>query len=244
MMQGLAAAASGLSSAQTVLGVYANDMANAQTAGFLAEHPIVTEGPVRPLSPRALPGETGGGAVLSAVTRIDNGSSIQQTGNPLDLAIAGSGFFAVQTPGGQVALTRNGAFNRDAQGQLTTASGLPVLNSKGNPIIVPAQGQVTIDGSGAISVGGKATGETVGYVPAPAVNLGGVTGGPSGTLIPALPVLIRIPPPSGIVSGALDASQVSMVNMVVGLMRAQRTYAGTAKALEAISSSTNTVANL
>lgn len=244
MMEGLAASASGLSTAQTMLGVYANNLANLQSAGYLQENPVVTEGPVRPLPAQSLAGATGAGASLGAMVRINSGSQIQQTGNPMDVAIKGPGFFAVQVPGGKVALTRNGAFVRDAQGQITTSTGLLVLNSQGKPITVPTQGAVHIGPGGAILVGGKATGQILGYVSGADLNLGGVSSGPSGTLIPALPTLIRIPPPSRIVSGALDSSQVSMIDMTIGLMRAQRAYQGNIKALETISASTNTVATL
>jgi flagellar basal-body rod protein FlgF/flagellar basal-body rod protein FlgG len=75
---------------------------------------------------------------------------IQVTGNPLDVAIDGNGFLAVQTPGGE-RYTRNGALQINAQGQLATADGLPVLGDNG-PITLQAT-----DRNMAISADGRVT---------------------------------------------------------------------------------------
>jgi flagellar basal-body rod protein FlgF len=78
--------------------------------------------------------------------------SILETGNPLNIAITGNGFFVVQSPQGK-RYTRQGDFQINTKGQLLSADGLPVLGEQG-PITLPA-GQVYIDDSGHVSVDGQ-----------------------------------------------------------------------------------------
>jgi flagellar basal-body rod protein FlgF/flagellar basal-body rod protein FlgG len=79
---------------------------------------------------------------------------LQHTGNPLDLAIEGEGFFAVQTAHG-VRYTRDGSFHRSQSGQLVTQAGEPVLSAAGQPISVPP-GEVSVGADGVLSVAGGA----------------------------------------------------------------------------------------
>src|ERR1035437_4110195 len=78
--------------------------------------------------------------------------ALEQTGNPLDLAIEGQGFFQVQTPNGP-RFTRDGGFHRTPAGQLVTAAGDAVLSTTGQKIALPP-GQVAIGADGAGSVAG------------------------------------------------------------------------------------------
>jgi len=77
---------------------------------------------------------------------------LQQTGNPLDLAIEGEGFFQVQTAHG-LRYTRDGGFHRAQNGQLVTSAGEPVLSATGQLIPIPP-GEVTVGGDGVVSVAG------------------------------------------------------------------------------------------
>lgn len=76
--------------------------------------------------------------------------ALQATGNPLDLAIQGQGFFKVAAPGGPY-YTRNGAFHRNAEGMLVTDQDYPVLGN-GGPIQLPEGRTVTVDGTGGLYV--------------------------------------------------------------------------------------------
>jgi flagellar basal-body rod protein FlgF/flagellar basal-body rod protein FlgG len=78
--------------------------------------------------------------------------ALEHTGNPLDLAIEGLGFFAIQTPNG-IRYTRDGSFHRGPNGQLVTAAGEPVLSQAGQSIPVPP-GEVSVGSDGALSVAG------------------------------------------------------------------------------------------
>jgi flagellar basal-body rod protein FlgF/flagellar basal-body rod protein FlgG len=78
--------------------------------------------------------------------------ALQTTGNPLDLAIEGQGFFMIETPKGP-RYTRDGSFHRAQNGQIVTQAGEPVLSAAGKPIAIPP-GEVSVGGDGAVSVAG------------------------------------------------------------------------------------------
>jgi flagellar basal-body rod protein FlgF/flagellar basal-body rod protein FlgG len=80
--------------------------------------------------------------------------ALTATGNPLDLAISGQGFFEVQTANG-LRFTRDGGFHRSQTGQLVTEAGEPVLSAAGRPIQLPP-GEVTVGADGVVSVAGGA----------------------------------------------------------------------------------------
>lgn len=125
--------------------VVANNIANANTSGFKAEMMLMSE--------VELP--AGAGAELSyvqdfATARDFSPGTLRPTGNDLDLAIQGDGFFAVQTPEG-VRYTRLGRFQLDANGTLVTNQGHPVLAGGGTVTIDPDDGQVYVAEDGSIS---------------------------------------------------------------------------------------------
>jgi flagellar basal-body rod protein FlgF len=125
--------------------VVANNIANASTPGFKAEMMLMSE--------VELPAERG--VELSyvqdlATARDFSPGALRATGNDLDLAIQGDGFFAVQTPDG-VRYTRVGRFQLDADGTLVTTHGYPVLAGGGPVTIDPDDGPVHIAEDGSIS---------------------------------------------------------------------------------------------
>ena len=91
--------------------------------------------------------------------------ALAQTGNPLDLAVEGQGFFQIQTANG-MRYTRDGSFHRSRTGQLVTAAGEPVLSSSGQAITVPP-GEVSVGTDGALSVNGGVV-ASVGVITFPA----------------------------------------------------------------------------
>lgn len=135
---------------QRKLNVTANNLANANTAGFRGERVVFSSYLHRDE------------ATATGTTNflIDKGSYtdqrqgiVSQTGNPLDVALNGGGWFAYQTPEGQRAYGRDGHFTLDPQGALVTLSGARVLDVAGNPIALPpdAAADLSIDRSGVIS---------------------------------------------------------------------------------------------
>jgi flagellar basal-body rod protein FlgF len=125
--------------------VIANNLANANTTGYKAERLMFSEF----LAPKASnPGVTGDGARVSfpglAGTLADIGEgSLEPTGNQLDFAIKGSGFFVVDTPNGP-RYTRDGRFELDGQGRIVTRDGYALLDSQSRPLTVP-QGTVKVE---------------------------------------------------------------------------------------------------
>jgi flagellar basal body rod protein FlgG len=106
------------------------------------------------------PGGAGGNYVIpSAGTTINfQQGELRPTGNAMDFALEGKGFFAVQLPGGQTAYTRDGEFRLNAQGQLVTKQGFSVLTDSGGPVQLDPNnsGSLTISATGQISQGQEA----------------------------------------------------------------------------------------
>jgi flagellar basal-body rod protein FlgF/flagellar basal-body rod protein FlgG len=160
MDSGYYAAMTGLVARTQALDTAAANLANAQTPGYRAEREYFRS---------ALLGEGAGDSQLGSTVnnygllggdRLNMGQgSLQQTGNPLDLAIEGEGFFQAQTANG-IRYTRDGSFHRTRGGQLVTAAGEPVLSTTGKPIMVPP-GEMTVGVDGVVSVAGGTAG-TVG----------------------------------------------------------------------------------
>ncbi len=126
--------------------VVANNIANASTPGYKGEQMLFSEY----LTP------SGDGGTVSfvqdiAVVRDYGEGELVRTGNSLDFAIHGKGWFVVDTPGGQ-AYTRNGHFTLDAQGRLTTSFGQPVLSDSGTPItFTPEDTGIVVSADGTIT---------------------------------------------------------------------------------------------
>ena len=125
----------------------ANNLANTQTTGFKSDlqqfrsMPVYGDGyPTRVYAMTEKPG-----------TDFSQGG-LQQTENPLDLAIKGEGFFAVRDSKGKEAYTRAGDFQMTPDGQLLSSSGLAVLDQDGQPITIPAAERITISGDGTINI--------------------------------------------------------------------------------------------
>lgn len=135
------------------LDVVANNIANINTTGFKADGAVFEEY----IAPTArIGGATGADSRVSFVrdraTWVDlTQGPIDRTGNPLDVAIDGAGYLAVQTPRGE-RYTRNGAMQINAAGQLVTAEGYQVLGEAGPIIFQPKDRNISISGDGTISV--------------------------------------------------------------------------------------------
>lgn len=135
---GLASTASALQMLERRQAVLANNLANASTRGFKAEHPFA----------RLLEDAR---AVTDTVVDTTAGT-VTQTGNPLDLALEGDGFFVTQTPGGE-RLVRTGSFQLDAERRLVDGRGNALLGEEGPIVLRP--GAVTVDATGMVEVNGR-----------------------------------------------------------------------------------------
>jgi flagellar basal-body rod protein FlgG len=137
MIRSLHIARTGLEAQQTQLDVISNNLANVSTNGFKKSravfedllYQIIRQPGAQSSQQTQLPSgfQLGVGVHTVATERIHQQGGLQQTNNPLDIAINGRGFFQVQMPDGSVAYTRDGAFQTDSQGTIVTASGYPLI---------------------------------------------------------------------------------------------------------------------
>jgi len=144
MDRGLYIAASGMLAEQIRQDQIANDMANASTPGYKSDRTSQRGFGDLLLANSATGAVVGAQGTAVAVGAIETDFSpkpARDTGEPLDFAITGEGFFAVQTDQG-VRYTRNGQFTADAQGRLVTAQGDPVLGRGGRALAVGRDGRV------------------------------------------------------------------------------------------------------
>lgn len=207
---------------QRELDVIANNMANVSTTGFKARNVRFQEYlmPVASADSFQAPDRRVSYVVDKGTTLDLAQGSIEQTGNPLHVAVRGEAFLTVQTPQGP-RYTRNGAFETDAQGNLVTSDGYQV------------QGE-----AGAITIGPQETGAAIGPDGTVSTNLGGrgrvrlVTFASPQTLVNEGANLYSSPDqpqPAGLAgrleSGALEKSNVRPVVEMTRLMDVNRTYA-------------------
>jgi flagellar basal-body rod protein FlgF len=138
--------------------IVANNIANADTAGFKVESLMEKTDPRAPaftlMGPKPVKFVTDDG-----VLRNYGQGALRQTGAPLDLAIEGPGFFRVTTPSGE-RYTRDGRFRTDDTGRLVNQNGAPVLDEGGGEITIdPEKGQVSISQDGVVSQGPERIGK-------------------------------------------------------------------------------------
>lgn len=228
----------------------ANNLANSSTAGFQARRvqftDLLYQSDIMPGAAATQQTTVASGLQVGLGTRAGNTEIVQtqgeftQTGNPLDLAIQGGGFFQIQLPNGQIGYTRAGSFQPDAQGNLVTANGdalQPAIN------IPPSATNVTIgkDGTVSVTLPGQAQAQQVGVIQlATFANPGGlnsvgnnvylqttasgdpIVGGPGGT--------------EGLGSlqqGMIEQSNVNVVEEFVAMILAQRSYESNSRVVKA-----------
>lgn len=227
MDSGYYAACAGLVARTQALDTIANNLANVSTPGFRASHNVFSSMLITSDDDQlsVLNQDANDYGVLNA-TRLDTAQgSLTPTGNPLDFAIEGSGYFQVQTSSG-IAYTRGGSFKVSPQGQLVTASGDAVLGDNG-PIRVPGT-PVTVSEDGVLSVNGAIAGRLkVVEFPANAhmKSIGGTYyDAPSG-ITPSAATTSKVK------QGSLEASNVNSVASLVELINAQRELESMRRAL-------------
>jgi flagellar basal-body rod protein FlgG len=249
MIRSLWIAKTGLDAQQTNLDVIANNLANAATTGYKRIKPVFEDLLYQTL--RAAGGPTGGqsqapsglqvgtGVRAGAAERLFLQGNLTQTGNQLDLAINGPGFFQVTLPDGQTGYTRDGNFSRDAQGQLVNQAGYVL--SPG--ITIPANAtSITISETGQVSVqlpGTVATNQVGELQIARFVNPGGLSSIGGNLLVETAASGAPQPSLPGTDGGGtlrqsyVEASNVNVAEELVSLIQAQRAYEVNARAITA-----------
>ncbi|WP_207747489.1 flagellar basal-body rod protein FlgF [Pelagibacterium limicola] len=205
---------------QRQMDVLANNMANINSTGFKAEAILFEEYIMPVAADRTFPrGDQPLSYVQDWATMHDFApGSIVQTGNPLDIALSGEGFFAVQTPQGE-RWTRNGVFELNSSGLLVTQNGYPVLSSTGNPIRFEAEEiDITISANGTItsSAGNKGILRIVEFANAQELTRTGDTMFEGGTP--------REAQSTAVIQGATERSNVSGIAEMTEMIRVTRAY--------------------
>lgn len=161
MVYGIYLSATGLQTNQYRQEILANNLANLDTVGFKQDLAIIRERAIESredavdpeLSQDLLDPMTGGSLVAPTFTTFEQGM-VERTGNPLDVALQGDGFFAVEDQGVE-RYTRDGRFTINEDDELVTVNGQHVLSDSGASIALPpeSEGDVTIDGNGYVRIG-------------------------------------------------------------------------------------------
>ena len=252
MFSSLWVAKTGLDAQQTRMDVVSHNLANANTTGFKSSRAsfqdLVYQNLRQPggqtteqtLAPSGL--MLGTGVRVVGSEKLFTQGNIEQTGNSLDVAVQGRGFLQVTMPDGTIAYTRDGSLHMDQNGQIVTANGYaldPALS-------VPANAQsITIgsDGTVSVSLPGQAATQQIGTVQlADFINPAGLQ--PNGdnlyleTASSGSPQIGQ-PGLNGLGTleqGALESSNVNVVEQMVNMIETQRTYEMNSKAVSAADS--------
>ncbi|MCW9014725.1 MAG: flagellar basal-body rod protein FlgG [Gammaproteobacteria bacterium] len=230
----------GLDAQQTRLSVISNNLANVNTTGFKRDQAVFQDLIYQNIkqsggqtsedtqSPSGL--SIGTGVRVVATEKLHTQGNLVQTGNPLDMAVQGRGFFQILKPDGTLSYTRDGSFQIDADGQVVTAKGYQLQPA----ISIPSNAQsITIGDDGIVSVvvGTNATPTQVGNIQtADFINPTGLqpvgdnlfletaSSGSPQTGTPGLNGL------GAITSGAVETSNVNVVEELVNMIETQRAY--------------------
>ena len=213
MDRGLYIAASGMLAEQIRQDQIANDLANASTPGYKGDRTAQRTFNDLLLSNTVSGQAVGPQSTAVQVDRIETDFTprpARDTGEPLDFAVVGDGFFAVQTDGG-VRYTRNGQFSVSPEGRLVTAQGDPVLDRGGRPLQVGPDGRVDPRRLGVVALNDPVKeGDSL------------VSGAPAG-------------PATGTVrAGALESSGADPARAMVDMISSMRAYEAGQKVIQTI----------
>lgn len=205
---------------QRVLDVIANNLANANTPGFKAERVQFSDWLTRQSGGKVPPG---GGTIAytqdRATWREQQAGTITHTGNPLDLALTGNGYFTVNTPAGP-RLTRDGRFALMPNGTIADAAGDPLLDTNGQPIqLAPADTGIAVAGDGTISSVNGQIGRIGVVAPADPMLLRAQ----GGTLLQSLSPTAPVAKP-GVEQGAVEESNVQPILEVTRMIDGERSF--------------------
>ncbi len=247
MLRAFSTAATGMTGQQKMVDVIANNLANVNTSGFKRSQVnfqdllyVTMEEPGTEIasginSPTGV--EVGSGVRAASTTKVFTAGELQNTGNPLDIAIAGDGFLQVTMPNGDLRYTRDGSLMINGTGQLVTSSGYAlqpsITISEGSSVTIEKDGSVNVtEPSGARSVAGTiqlARFPNASGLSSEGDNLYAQTDA-SGTYTTGTAGDNGF---GKIQSGFLEKSNVQMVTELVNLITAQRAYEINSRAIRA-----------
>jgi flagellar basal-body rod protein FlgG len=248
MIRSLWIAKTGLDAQQTQMDVISNNLANVSTNGFKRSRAVFEDLLYQTLrQPGAqssqqtqLPSglQVGTGVRPVATVKQFGQGNLQQTGNQLDLAVNGQGFFQVLLPDGTTGYTRDGSFQVDSTGQIVTSNGFPVQPA----ITIPPNAQsITVGQDGTVSVtqAGSANAVQVGSIQlANFVNVAGLQANGQNILVETAASgtpSTNAPGTNGLGmlnQGYVETSNVNVVEELVSMIQTQRAYEINSKAIQ------------
>lgn len=221
MLDGLYAAASGMSAQQQQLDNLAGNLANASTTGYHAQRTAFTDLLYNRIEEAGTATTAGAGAAVRDIGTLEVQGSLQLTEQPFDLAIEGQGFFELKRPDGRTVLTRDGAFQLDSKRHLVSADG-SVLQP---PVTIPAgisPQQVSISANGEVFAAGKRIG-TIALVDVAAPN-GLLAAGNGQFALTTASGPIRPAGKASMLQGALEGSNVDLGSEMASMIDTERSY--------------------
>ncbi|MDX8392194.1 MAG: flagellar basal-body rod protein FlgG [Mariprofundaceae bacterium] len=248
MMRSLWTAATGMTAQALNVDVISNNLANVNTAGFKRGRANFQDLMYQQISSPGLQNSAGNqvpngvqvglGVRTAGISRIFSEGSFKQTGNPLDMAIEGRGFFQIQMPNGDLGYTRTGSFAVDSLGQLVTQDGYVVQPAMTIPNDALSVG-ISPDGTVSVVQPGNIQ-TTIGQLQLSSFsNPGGLTAAghsifkesqASGTATTAAPGTSGV---GTVAQNTLEMSNVNTVEEMVNLIAAQRAYEMNSKSIQA-----------
>jgi len=228
MLEGLYSAAAGMEAQQEQLNAISNDIANVSTSGYKSERVAFSDLLYNPINMAGTETTAGAGASAKVIGRSEAQGTLQETGNPLDLAVEGEGYFQVTRANGQKVLTRDGTFGVDANGA--------IVNSEGNQLVPPIKlpagvsaKEVSIAPDGTVTAGTTKLGQIKLVTVTSPEHLLDDGGGElsvnanSGAVHPAT---------GKIHQGALEGSNVNIASAMAQMVTTQRNYQLTSTAIQ------------
>jgi flagellar basal-body rod protein FlgG len=245
---------------QLTLDVISNNLANVQTAGFKRSrvdfqdlvYEILQAPGASSAQGQEIPSgfQVGHGSRAVATQRLFVKGDLQQTGNTLDLAIEGDGFFQIQLPSGDTGYTRAGAFKKNSQGQLVTSDGFTVQPQ----ITIPPNAtsvSVGVDGTVSVVQAGQAQPQTVGSIELVRfINPAGLQSQGRNLFLPTQASGDATPGTPGsdglgtLLQGFVEGSNVNVVEEMVGMIVTQRAYEINSRAIRTADEMMQTANNL
>lgn len=248
-MGALNIAATGMLAQQRNVEVVSNNLANMNTTGYMRRRPEfhdllyqnlrrvgATSGDDGSIVPSGV--QLGMGVKLAAVYRIHTQGNVAATDSPFDLAIQGEGFFQIEMPDGEIAYTRDGTFQLNAEGEIVTHDGYVVVPGVAIPedaidVTVNASGEVLVKLQGQVQLQNVGQLQLANFANEPGLQAIG-----SNLLLetPASGAPVIAPPQTPgfgtLLQGFLETSNVNPVEEITNLISAQRAYEMNSKVIQ------------
>jgi flagellar basal-body rod protein FlgG len=221
MLEGLYSAAAGMAAQQEQLDAIGNDLANLSTDGYKSERVAFSDLLYSPVDIAGTNSTAGAGASAHVLGRNETQGSIRETGQPLNMAIEGDGYFQVTLANGKTVLTRDGTFGVDSKGA--------IVNSQGSrldpPLKLPAgvsPSEVRIGPDGTVTVGEKKLGQVKLVTVASPDHL--LADGSNGLTPTAASGAVHAATKATIKQGAVEGSNVDVARDMAMMVTTQRDF--------------------